>query len=153
MCDITNVKSKTKVGYKVLAYDKDTKKFYSTFTGQEIGIGKVPLPPVRCKRLSYAWLDSLDDQSFKHSRCFKPEFVGKTSAFLSKYYAMKLRAELESENHDRVQYQSYRSLTTLEFIVVKITFTGDVYEGLYSDTVGIISVIAGDTIESIEIVD
>lgn len=147
MCKISDELSDVKVGYKVLAYDKDTDKFYSTFTGQEIGVGLVPMPPVRCKRMTNYWNDEIDADLFGSTYVYIHKFAGKTSGFKDVLDAVDLRGRFYELNEEcpRDYFLEWDS----KYVIVKITFSGDVYKGSYSGS----EVIAGSVIESLEIIN
>ena len=133
MCNITNIKTNRRIGYKVLAYDNN--KFYSTFTGQEMKVGKVEEPPFRCKKLSDYWNTDLD-YNLKTCGFYNHNFAGKTSAFIDKEEAIYL---LNNINKEMFKFTA---------ILVKITFGSITYKGTYHN----IPVICSDTIKSIEII-
>lgn len=149
MCRITSDLSVTKEGYKVLAYDKVNKKFYSTFTGQEIGVGKVPMPPEKCNRLTYGWTNELDGMLFKNVPCFNPSFVGKTAAYLEIESAKVLLESFIDYNETAENPERFAKWNDW-YVIVKVTFSGDVYRGW---SAFLQRVIAGDTIESLEIIN
>lgn len=137
MCTVTNIKTNRRIGYKALAYKDD--KFYSSFTGQEMKIGKVPFPPVIAERLSFSWNNRLDKYPLKSCSFYNSDFAGKTSAFIEKDDAKRL-------NDSLIDYCAIRS--DYRFVLVKIIFDGDVFLGDYHEDPVIIS----DTIRSIEII-
>ena len=133
MCDITG-KTRKRTGYKVLALKND--KYYSTFTGQEIKVGKVPMPPVRCNRISDNWSKSLDITPLKQCSFYNKSFVGKTAVFLSLIDAK-----------EKCTYIAVTVFKDFQIVIVKIVFSGIVYSGVYDAPI-----IAGDTIKSIELI-
>ena len=138
MCNI-NGYSRKRIGYKVLAV-KDG-KFYSTFTGQEIKVGAVPLPPEYCKSLSYYWNRYLGDDPLTDKPFYNPEFVGYTSAFTNKDNANKLFSN----------FKAYSSLC--KPVVVKIEFKDLTAAGTYDFNDNDVNIIAGKYIKSITIIN
>lgn len=138
MCEVSSIKTRRRVGYKVMAIDGDG-NFYSTFTGQKISTGKVPDPPQTIsRRLSNYWNSGLDEKPLHHCHFYRHRFKGKTSAFVNKRHAIFLFNEL-------IQYW-FNSKFTL--VLVKIKLSGEVYKGTYHTNETIVS----DTIESITII-
>jgi len=138
MCELTGKTTNRRTGYKVLAY-KDN-KFYSTFTGQQIKVGKVPMPPVRCNRLSNNWNDNLDDMTLKTFCFYHKTFVGKTSAFVDKLDAIVLYNNIK----EKILFDN-----TLEVVLTKITFDNTTHIGSYQEY----NIIASDIIKSIKIIN
>ena len=145
MCDINFSKKTTdNVGYKVLAYKKG--KYYSTFTGQRIKAGDVPLPPKQLNRLSTIWSDDILRKNFSDSIYFDRNVVGFTSVFKDIKEAKYLK-DLMTEEDDMNDY---------EIVVVKIKFADDSnnYLGKYNiDGIFIYfnaDIIAGNKIKSIK---
>lgn len=139
MCEVSSIKTRRRVGYKVMAIDGDG-NFYSTFTGQKMGIGKVPDPPLEiCQRLSNYWNSGLDVKPLHHCRFYGHRFKGKTSAFINIRHANSLFNEF-------IQWDWFNSKFTL--VLVKIKLGGEVYKGTYHTNETIVS----DTIESITVI-
>ena len=138
MCELSGKTTKRRIGYKVLAYKNG--KFYSTFTGQQIKIGKVPMPPMICNRISRNWNSDLDDTYLKKLPFYNKDFVGKTSAFIKLYAAKSLFHDITTEV----------IFNDMDIVLTKITFDNITYTGKY----GICNdpIIASDTIKSIEII-
>lgn len=132
MCDITSIESEIKTGYKVVLKRED--RFFSSFTGQELKPGKVPLPPETYLPPCRWWNQGQIGKNFTQLGFYNPDFVGKTGIFpkLSDCEGEFLIAIIE------------HSLT-----IVKITFSGKVFKGRYNGY----DIIAGDTIEEIEEVE
>ena len=139
MCTLTNKLSKKKTGYKVFTYENG--KYYSTFTGQEIKVGKVPLPPKYAKRKSNYWNPSIDGWIFSALLCYNKNFCGKTSAFINKVDAIKLYNDMNNCPHSQ-----YSQL--FKILIVKIVFNNEIFEGTYESK----PIIASDTIKSIKII-
>ena len=140
MCQLSGKLSDKKVGYvgyKVLAF-KDG-KFYSTFTSQEISVGAVPFSPAIYQTLSDLWNSYYKNYNFRFAGFYNKDFDGKTSAFIFKYNATELKKRVK--NHLKYTYKDYK------IVVVKITFSGDVYEGSYNES----QIIAGSQIKSMQI--
>lgn len=134
MCDITNKKTNRRIGYKVLVYRDG--KYYSTFTGQEIKVGKVSMPPTYVKRISSYWNSRVDDHPLCACVFYNAKFKGKTSAFINKQHGERFYLHL-----------SYATLFTEgEIVLVKITFINNVFVGEYQGK----SIIASDMIKSIK---
>lgn len=139
MCELSSIKTRRRVGYKVMAIDGDG-NFYSTFTGQKISTGKVPDPPQTiCQRLSNYWNSDLGDKPLYRCFFFNRRYVGKTCAFVNKRHAIFLFNEL-------IQWGWFNSKFTL--VLVKIKLSGEVYKGTYHTNETIVS----DTIESITVI-
>ena len=138
MCNI-NGYSRKRIGYKVLAV-KDG-KFYSTFTGQEIKVGAVPLPPEYCKRLSDYWNIYLNDDPLRAKSFYNPEFVGYTSVFTDKDNANKLFSKFK------------RFTSSFKPVVVKIEFKGLTAAGTYDFNDDDVNIIAGKYIKSITVIN
>lgn len=150
MCNIKEITSEHKVGYKVLA--RKDGKFYSSFTGQEITVGKVPEIDIHGREkytyLSYHWNNDVKYLKPLSWSFFKPNFLGKTSAFVDVADAMLLATPVR----DMLVDHSY------EIVVVKITFDGVTYSGEYGLGSSLcdrkyVPCIAGDTIKSIEVIE
>lgn len=138
MCKVTDIKSEVKVGYKMVAINREG-KIFSSFTGQELTAGKVPLPPERCDCLSFNWSWKLTKKPLKECSFYEENYVGKTSAFLSL--------------GDAVQCKRYHQPITGEYSleIAKVEYDSDVFTGTYNfECVGT-PIIAGDTIKSIEV--
>lgn len=137
MCIIFNQKSKVKVGYKMVAINKD-KKIFSSFTGQELTVGKVPLPPTWCKIISSGWNSMLRNNQLKILGFYDENYAGKTSAFLELVDA-------------KVCLSVHKSMDpNYELTIVKIEFDSDVFLGEYDVfDYGYCKIIAGDSIKSI----
>ena len=111
MCNIYhNTTSRKRTGYKILAM-KDG-KFYSTFTGQEIGIGIVAKVPSNAIRLSAYWNDLIDTEPIETLGFYNPEFDGYSSAFIDEDDAKYLYSKM-LDNRLRRNYK---------LVIVKITF-------------------------------
>lgn len=145
MCIVTNIKTNRRIGYKIMAIKQDLKSkttlFFSGFTGQEITVGKVPLPPKRCNRLINAWNQDLDIKELKNLAFYNKEMIGKTSAFLSIDDLKKpFISILATASARRIGYRS---------AIVKITFDKEVFKGTFSG----FDVILSSWIKSMEIME
>jgi hypothetical protein len=80
MCKLLFEKTSIKIGYKVLVKKQD--KFYSSYTGQEIKIGKIPNIPKYAKVLTKFWNIWHEHAKFNKLPHFKSEIVGKSSSFI-----------------------------------------------------------------------
>lgn len=137
MCVIFNQKSKVKVGYKMVAINKE-KEVFSSFTGQELTIGKVPLPPTWCKIISSGWNSMLKNNQLKTLGFYNENYAGKTSIFLK---LVDAKAFLSIHKSMDPNY---------ELIIVKIKFDSDVFLGeYYVSDYGFCKIIAGNSIKSI----
>lgn len=140
MCDLNNIKTNRRIGYKLLAIKKDKPGFfYSSFTGQRIKPGKVPNPPVWANRLTHYWNSDLDSYPLRRCYLFNPKFAGMTSAFLTK-----------EDLYDCLIRYSNVSYTSKEYklVKVKITFEKEVFLGNYWER----KVICSSYIKNIEII-
>lgn len=138
MCTIfKNKPSEIKTGYKVLALDTETKKLYSSFTGQEFNIGKVPLPPEYCKRIG-AWNDDLDYNPLADCLFYKSDYAGFSSAFKYLMKAIKFKEKIEL----------YHVPDNIKIIIALVEFDGEVYCCDYNNDEDII---AGNYVKSIKI--
>jgi hypothetical protein len=135
MCEIIG-KTRKRMGYKVLAYKNN--KYYSTFSGQEIKLGTVPQAPSYCRRLSSFWSDQILDGRLSSCGFYNKKFANKTSAFIDVYNARRLARDIKT----------YLSDKSYSIVIVKITFTGVVFYGNYSNSEG--NIIAGDNIKTIK---
>jgi len=122
MCTISGP-SRKRVGYKFL-YMKSG-KFYSSFTGQEIKVGKVPIAPRRAKRLNNYWPNLLDIKVMSDLPFYNSKLAGMTSAFINKRDAYDLFNDIASSNY--IKFDS-----AMIPVLVKITFRYPVFEGAYS---------------------
>jgi len=129
--------SRKRVGYKFL-YMKSG-KFYSSFTGQQIKVGKVPKAPLKAKRLTNYWNDLLDTKVMSNLPFYNPKFAGMTSAFINKRDAYDFFNIIASSNFIRFD-------SAMIPVLVKITFRAPVFEGVYSWS----KVIASNYIDKIE---
>lgn len=136
MCNIINI-SRRRVGYKLLFMKSG--KFYSSFTGQQIEVGKVPKPPLKAVRLSSYWSERLDDFELIHCHFYNKKLAGKTSAFVNLN-----NAYIFFNNFNSPSYIRYDS--GMIPVLVKIKFRGNVYKGYYND----FEIIASDYINKIE---
>ena len=138
MCNITDIKTRKRIGYKVLGY-KDN-KFYSTFTGQEIKVGRVPRPPRNANRLNNYWTRELDDNTLRTTGFYNKLFAGKTGLFTNIEHAKRMCRYITN-------------LATfddkIKIVLVKIKFDNTTFLGEYSSN----EVICSDVIKSIEIVN
>ena len=105
MCNIYhNTTSRKRTGYKILAM-KDG-KFYSTFTGQEIGIGVVAKAPSNAIRLSKYWNDLMDTTPIEALGFYNPALNGYSSAFIdeddAKYLYSRMLATTLTRNYKLV---------------------------------------------------
>lgn len=133
MCTLYD-KTRKRAGYKVLAY-KDS-KFYSTFTGQEIKIGKVNKAPILCKRLSEHWNQRLENNELIELSFYNSKFNGNTSAFIDIIDAVNLARKINNY-----------SITNHKIIIAKILFITTVFNGRYEG----VDIIAGNKIKSIKL--
>lgn len=125
MCEIRGkyTESETYTGYKVLAKHKKTGKYYSSFTGKLYELGKVPLPPKKCKRLSTNWNYDLDNKVLNSLPFYNKEYEGKTSVFTDLtdlFYCIP--------NNYVPIYKDYY------VVVVKVTIGGELFYSNYQDT-------------------
>lgn len=137
MCNLVRpyLDNETFTGYKLVAKKDD--KYYSSFTGQELIIGEVPLPPETCTRLSYIWVDDLDKDIFYNLDIFKSSYIGYTSVF---HTMEDLYREFDYVDPSYVVNSEY------ELVVVKMTLSKELMIGEYEYT----KIIAGKYIENIE---
>ena len=136
MCEITNELSETKIGYKVIAVENG--KFYSTFSGQEYVIGKVPESPVLPIRLSTHWVEHNIYFKLPGAMHFRKDFCGKTASFIKMEDAEKLLYGI----HDGMIYDQYQAH------IAKIEYTGKIYKGEYRGS----GIIAGSVIKNITLI-
>ena len=122
MCTISGP-SRKRVGYKFL-YMKSG-KFYSSFTGQQIKVGKVPKAPLKAKRLTNYWINILDTKIMSNLPFYNPEFDGMTSAFIDKRDAYDFFNIIASSNFIRFD-------SAMIPVLVKITFRYPIFDGAYN---------------------
>jgi hypothetical protein len=144
MCDINfNKKSNRKSGYKVVAVDSDN-NVYSIFTGQMYKQGMVEPPPDRAKPIT-EWNSELHSKLLRNCFFYKNVYVGHTSVFINMKDAKLLFNRFEILNK-KEQYK---------LKIAKFTFAGNTFIGeyQYSFFQSNLNVIAGNNIESIEILN
>lgn len=145
MCYLTEkTKFKSRTGYKVLA--EKNGKFYSTFTGQELKVGKVPLPPKHGKRLSNEfWNRSIDSELFRELPFYRSDFVGKTSIFTNKKSCKHLYSIMKREEKINDKF----NLVMVKMVISENIHKGYFIEGFLGDSH---NVFAGENINSIEVI-
>lgn len=138
MCTIyLSQPSEIKTGYKMLVQRISDGALFSSFTGEPYNIGKVHKAPDYCKRI-INWNADLDDFSLKSCTFYNEEFNGYSAAFIKLADAINYVLFPMNVLH---QYE-----TEYKIVIVKITFTEDVFKGYYSG-----NVIAGNNVESIKV--
>ena len=132
MCTIYN-KTNRQVGYKVIAVKDD--KFYSTFTGQEYKIGKVPKCPNNGTRLSDYWSSAVEFD-LKSTMFYNRKYAGFSGAFIDKNSAISLLEYIKG----LIINDNYN------IIIAKVIFKGEVHIGDYCNS----EIIAGKEFKSIK---
>lgn len=138
MCTIfKNKPSEIKTGYKLLVQRISDGKLFSSFTGEPYNIGKVPKAPEYCKRI-INWNSNLDDFLLKYCGFYSEKFDGYSAAFIKLADAINYVLFSMNVLH---QYE-----TEYKMVIVKITFTEDVFKGNYNA-----DIIAGNNVKSIKV--
>lgn len=123
MCTLVKkTRRKSVTGYKLVVQHKETGEFYSGFTGQKYEIGKVALPPDRCKRLHNVWNPWLDEDLLSRTAFYNKDYCGFTSITTS---PMDIRQQL--------RYSMSVVFGNYEAVIVKVKLSGDIYESTWGE--------------------
>lgn len=139
MCNLTTkIKSKSRVGYKLVLRNKRTGKYYSSCMGFEYKENK-DIPKIRVQKQKrgsggFLWTNRI------LADCFKQDMVGRTSVFLS-----------ESDCRlSVIPYNLQVSSRYYFFVLVKARISKDIMRGSYGYGYNDGSVVAGKRIEFLQ---
>jgi len=142
MCLLSLETSRKRIGYKVLALLNG--KYHSSFTGQELTIGKVPKPPIHCMPLTNYWNGAIQDIPLHACPFHTNRFEGYTSAFIYRSDALQLLSKMSHYHLLNVTMSD-----NIRLVVVKIKFKSKTVRKAFYQ--GNKNIIAGKEIESISI--
>lgn len=142
MCTLVKkTRRKSVTGYKLVVQHKETGEFYSGFTGQKYEIGKVALPPDRCKRLHNVWNDDLDFIALSVLPFYKKDYEGFTSVVS---HIDIIRRQLQDSPKD--VFGPYNP------VIVKVKLSGTIYKSTWG-TWNVFETFSGNNIVSMEYVE
>ena len=147
MCElIKKTRRKEFTGYKIVVINKETKAFYSSFTGQKYRINKlIAKAPKRCTFLTNSgWTNHRFNWEWKNSSFYKKDFDGFTTVFLRK-------KDLYKDLYDVIHIRQFKNIENLYIsVVAKVTITGEIWESQYGAPSNI--AFAGNIIKNIKVI-